>query len=163
MSNSFSLRQTTILIPAFNEERFLRQCLDSVVGQVDHVLIGDNASTDGTEAICREYVAKHEHIQYIRHDVNIGSVGNLVHLAQLVETEFVLQIGAHDVLPENYIVTLENLLHANRDAVCAYGNCSWLEWDGAISQTNDFIYVFAPRKQTFHRRFACNEIFYGKS
>jgi len=135
--------QTTVLIPAFNEERFLRQCLDSVVKQADHILVGDNASTDGTAVICREYAEKYEHIQYIRHDTNVGAVENIIRLVKLVETEFVMQMGAHDELPENYIVTLKNLLHADSDAVCAYGNCFWVKLDDTISKTLDFASVRA--------------------
>ena len=133
--------QTTVLIPAFNEERFLRRCLETVVDQADCVIIGDNASTDDTEAICREFVDRYKHIRYIRHETNVGAVRNLIRLANLVETEYVLQIGAHDELPANYMATLKNLLRANPDAVCAYGKCSRLEWDGTISKTHDFANV----------------------
>ena len=130
-----------MLIPAFNEERFLRQCLDSVVDQADCVMIGDNASTDGTAAICREYVDKYRHVRSIRHETNVGSIQNLVDLAGLVETEYVFQMGAHDALPGNYVLTLQNLLNADPDAACAYGNCSSLELDGTVSQTFDFASV----------------------
>ena len=135
--------QTTVLIPAFNEERFLRQCLDSVVNQVDCVIVGDNASTDGTGAICREYANQYKHMRYIRHVTNIGSVQNLAYLASLVDTEFVIQMGAHDELPGNFVSTLKELLRANPDAVCAYGNCSYLELDGTVSKTLDFASVHA--------------------
>jgi glycosyltransferase involved in cell wall biosynthesis len=111
------------------------------VDQAECVIIGDNASTDGTEAICREFADKYKHIQYFRCETNIGSVQNLVRLAHKVETEFVLHIGAHDVLPDNYVTTIKNLLNENPDAVCAYGNCSYLELDGTVSKTLDFASV----------------------
>ena len=135
--------QTTILIPAFQEERFLRQCLESAVPQADCVLLGDNASTDGTEAICREFVHQYKHVHYVRHETNVGAVQNIVRLASRVETEFVLQIGAHDLLPDRYVATLKNLLDDNPDSVCAYGNCSRIEQDGTVSKTLDFANVHA--------------------
>jgi len=46
----FEQGKITVVIPVYNEERYLRQALESVVEQVDCVIIGDNASTDGTEA-----------------------------------------------------------------------------------------------------------------
>ena len=140
-SKAFHPNQTTVLIPAFNEERFIGPCLDSVVNQADCVMIGDNASTDGTEAICREFAARYKHIRYIRHETNLGSVENSVRLAKLVETEYVMSMGGHDELPENYVSTLKCLLAANPDAVCAYGNCAYLEWDGTVSETLDFASV----------------------
>ena len=139
--NDYSPFQATVLVPAFNEEHFLRSCLGSIVDQADCIIIGDNASTDGTETICREFAEKYKHIQYIRRETNVGAVENIVRLADLVETEYVLQMGAHDVLAEHYIATLKNQLNANADAVCAYGNCSYLELDGTISQTRDFASV----------------------
>jgi len=139
----FHPNQTTVLIPAFNEERFIGQCLDSAVEQADCVIIGDNASTDRTAAICRQYVDKYKHIRYIRHETNIGAVQNSVCIAGLVDTEFVIQMGAHDKLPENYVLTLKKLLNEDVGAVCAYGNCSDMKLDGTISGILDFASVRA--------------------
>lgn len=50
----------SVVIPTYNEERFIRQCLDSIraqnvaADQVEIVVV-DNGSTDGTLSICREY------------------------------------------------------------------------------------------------------------
>ena len=156
-----TVSKTTLLIPVFNEEQFFRHCLESAVNQVDHVIIGDNASTDGTEAIGREFADKYQHVQYIRRDTNVGAAENLARLAQMVKTEFVIQIGAHDELPENYIATLKNLLNANPDAACAYGNCSWLELDGTISQALDFASVRTGMLDDDPYRRAAS-FFYGK-
>jgi len=49
----------TIGLPVFNSERYLRNSLDSLLGQTytDFVLIiSDNASEDATPVICDEYV-----------------------------------------------------------------------------------------------------------
>ena len=134
----FEKNKVTVVIPAYNEERFLRQALESVVEQVDCVLLGDNASTDGTEAICREFAEKYEHIRYIRHDTNIGGVANMQYLVNLVETEYMFHMGAHDLLPDNYVSTLKTLLNVTPDAICAYGNYSWIKPDGTIFRTFDF-------------------------
>ena len=48
-------------MPVYNGERFIRATLDSLLAQTFtdfELIITDNASTDGTEAICRRYVAK---------------------------------------------------------------------------------------------------------
>jgi glycosyltransferase involved in cell wall biosynthesis len=122
--------QVTVVIPVYNEERFLWQALESVVEQVDCVIIGDNASSDGTEAICREFAEKYPHIKYFRHEKNFGNVWNGIYCYKLVETEFVFQIGGHDLIPPNYVTALKETLKANPDAICAYADCQFIDCDG---------------------------------
>lgn len=50
--------RVSIVIPAHNEERHLRACLDAIAAQtvpVYEVVVADNNSTDGTVALAREY------------------------------------------------------------------------------------------------------------
>ena len=42
----------SIIIPAYNSEKFIRRCLDSVVNQIYkniEIIVVDDASTDNTE------------------------------------------------------------------------------------------------------------------
>ena len=51
----------SIIVPIFNTEKYLHQCLDSILsqsyGNFECLLINDG-STDASASICREYVAK---------------------------------------------------------------------------------------------------------
>ena len=50
-------------ILTYNQEKFIRQCLDSVLMQeveFDYeIVVGDDASSDGTQDVLREYAAKY--------------------------------------------------------------------------------------------------------
>ena len=51
----------SIIIPAYNSEKFIRRCLDSVVNQIYkniEIIVVDDASTDNTEKIIKEYAEK---------------------------------------------------------------------------------------------------------
>lgn len=64
----------SIIVPVYNVERYLRKCLDSVIGQTYRdleVLIIDDGSTDGSGAICEEYEGKDKRIK-VFHTVNRG-------------------------------------------------------------------------------------------
>ena len=69
----------SICVPTYNRAALLRESLESICRQ-DYapleILIADNASTDGTEALCQELQAKDRRIRYIRHPHNIGLYAN---------------------------------------------------------------------------------------
>jgi glycosyltransferase involved in cell wall biosynthesis len=130
--------QVTVIIPVYNEERFLRQALESVVEQVDYVILGDNASTDGTEAICREFLDKYDHITYFRNTDNLGSCKNSILCAEKVDTEFIFHIGGHDQVPPNYVTTLKKTLIANPDVIYAYADCQIIDCDGNFLSRQEY-------------------------
>jgi glycosyltransferase involved in cell wall biosynthesis len=66
-------------MPVFNGGAYLRESLDSILGQSFgdfDLVISDNASTDGTEDICRGYSALDRRIRYIRQPRNLGATAN---------------------------------------------------------------------------------------
>ncbi len=71
--------KVSIGMPVYNGEEFIREALDSLLAQTFtdfELIISDNASTDGTEAICREYTSKDHRVRYIRQAKNLGAGGN---------------------------------------------------------------------------------------
>ncbi len=69
----------SIGMPVYNGENYLRQALESVCAQTLtdlEIVISDNASTDGTEAICREFAARDPRIRYVRQERNLGAGPN---------------------------------------------------------------------------------------
>ena len=59
--------QVSIIIPVYNVEPYLRQCLDSVLGQTFknfEVLLVNDGSSDSSGDICREYVEKDSRFHY---------------------------------------------------------------------------------------------------
>ena len=73
-----------VCIATYNHEAFIAQAIESVLAQPCdeplRVYIGDDASTDGTGAVCERYAAKDKRIVYIRREKNIGLVNNTTDL-----------------------------------------------------------------------------------
>lgn len=67
--------KVSVIIPVYNVEAYLRQCLDSVVNQTlkeIEIICIDDGSTDGSAAILQEYAAKDERIKILT-QVNSGA------------------------------------------------------------------------------------------
>ncbi|GIE29538.1 glycosyl transferase [Actinoplanes italicus] len=69
----------SVVVPVYNEEHFLRACLDAVLGQrepVHEVIVVDNGSDDGTIRILEEYANRvtvlHEPRRGVQHARNRG-------------------------------------------------------------------------------------------
>ena len=73
-----------VCIATYNHESFIAQAIESVLAQqCDEALriyIGDDASTDGTQAVCERYAAQDTRIVYVRQAENKGLVSNTIGL-----------------------------------------------------------------------------------
>ncbi|MBR4591589.1 MAG: glycosyltransferase family 2 protein [Elusimicrobiaceae bacterium] len=61
--------QISVIIPIYNAARYLRECLDSVIGQTlrdIEIICVDDGSTDNSLSILREYAAKDARIKVLR-------------------------------------------------------------------------------------------------
>ena len=103
----------TVLLPVYNGERYLRAAVESILHQTFEsfeLLIVDDGSTDGTEAICRSFTDPR--IRVVRHETNAGLVSALNSGIELIRTKYVARMDADDVsLPDRLarqIVFLES-------------------------------------------------------
>jgi glycosyltransferase involved in cell wall biosynthesis len=103
----------SICIPTCNSARYLRETLESIAVQTWprlEVIIGDNASSDGTLAIADAYAVSHGW-QVLRSDVNRGAFGNWNRLIETASGDYVALYHSDDVyLPtivEDSVMLLE--------------------------------------------------------
>jgi glycosyltransferase involved in cell wall biosynthesis len=71
--------KVVIGMPVFNGENFVAEAVASILGQSMgdwRLVIADNASTDGTEEICRAFAQRDRRVEYHRHASNIGAAPN---------------------------------------------------------------------------------------
>lgn len=67
----------SICIPTYNRAQYLKNTLESIVSQKEfnssnvEIVISDNASTDNTEKIVKEFIGKYENIFYYKNEINI--------------------------------------------------------------------------------------------
>lgn len=102
----------SIIIPCYNAEKYLRECLDSVINQtfpiaqMEIILIND-ASTDGTSNIIKEYESRFtEQILVIELEENVGQGAGRNIGMQYMSGKYVMFVDADDKLKENMIQSL---------------------------------------------------------
>jgi len=67
--------EITIGLPVYNRDHSIKKVIESILDQSFEnfdLLISDNASTDNTEKICRDFAKKDKRIRYFRQEENIG-------------------------------------------------------------------------------------------
>jgi len=85
------MEQLTVLLPTFNCERTVRQCLESVAW-VGRILVVDSFSSDNTLEICRKYT------DWILQHGYINSASQKNWAMDHISTEWVLQIDSDETL-----------------------------------------------------------------
>lgn len=88
------VKTISILIITYNHEKFIRDCLNSVLAQkVDaniEILVGDDASTDRTPKILLDYYNKYpDYIKLILRKRNIGASANIVDLLTKAKGDYI--------------------------------------------------------------------------
>ena len=86
--------KVSVICPTYNHERYLRQCLDSLLMQeVDfdyEILVGDDASTDASPRILQEYAQLHPYrIVAVQRPRNIGPVANAADLLRRARGRYI--------------------------------------------------------------------------
>jgi glycosyltransferase involved in cell wall biosynthesis len=119
-------------MPTFNGERWIRQAVDSILGQTYDVLelvICDNASTDATERICREYADRDPRVRYFRNPDNIGMNNNYNLTFTRATGEYFKWASCSDICAPELLQSCVERLEAHPEEVLSYGRTRILRHD----------------------------------
>lgn len=127
----------SIGMPVYNGERFIRQALDSLLGQ-DYgnfeLIISDNASMDGTREICVEYAARDERIRYYRNERNMGAAWNFNRVFELSSGEYFTWASHDDYWDPHYLRSCLEAFDTSEAIVLAGAMCELVD-----SETGELI------------------------
>ncbi|NQG98110.1 glycosyltransferase family 2 protein [Streptococcus suis] len=103
----------SVIVPIYNVENYLRQCLDSIIGQTYQnleILLIDDASTDRSVTICHEYQARDNRIRLIQKTENRGVSDSRNLGLKNMTGDFVTFVDSDDYLESNFIDDLYSQL-----------------------------------------------------
>lgn len=130
----------SLIIPVYNEEPFLRRCLDSVINQTKpfkEVIIINDGSTDGSDTIIQEYCQKYKWLYVYQKNQGLSAARNagIVRARQkyitFLDSDDEYKLDAHQVMlnairkyPSANFIQFNHLRHYKKinKTVSKYGN-----------------------------------------
>ena len=114
----------SVIIPVYNVQDFLRECLNSVVHQSYsnlEILLIDDGSSDASGEICDEYARSDARVRVI-HKSNCGQASARNAALELARGEFLTFVDSDDVADTDLVQTLLNLIKTFgvKIAMCGY-------------------------------------------
>lgn len=115
----------TVIIPVYNQEKYLRDCLDSVINQTFknlEIICVDDCSTDKSKEILDEYAQKDSRIVVLNRTENSGGPGGARNDGlKYAHGEYISFVDSDDFIELN---RYENLYNAIKkyDCDCVYGD-----------------------------------------
>lgn len=91
--------KVSVIVPVYNSEQELRDCLDSLVEQTEkdiEIIVIDDASTDNSPAIEAEYQKKYPNVKVYRNERNLGQSETRNRGIELAEGDYIAFLDSDD-------------------------------------------------------------------
>lgn len=111
--------QLTVIVPLYNTEKYIGQCLQSIVMQgdpVEKIIIVDDGSTDSGADICKKYAENDSRVQIIYQENKGLSAARYTGL-KACETKYVTFVDADDFIKENAYESAIELMEQDIDMI----------------------------------------------
>ncbi|HUP26339.1 MAG TPA: glycosyltransferase family 2 protein [Candidatus Limnocylindrales bacterium] len=116
----------SLVIPVYNEEHHLKQCLDAVMAQAlqpDEVIVVDNNSTDSTVAVALQY----NNVRVVR-ESNQGVLYASRAGYDAATMDIICRIDADTIMPPEWTTQIKHFFEQNTDAAAVTGNCYFYDF-----------------------------------
>jgi len=133
----------SVIIATHNYGSFLPEALQSVLSQTYsdwECIIVDDASTDNTEVIAREWMEKDSRFQYIKNNRNLGASGTRNAGISSAQGEYIAVLDADDWWEPDKLELQMKAFAENPDALICYA--------GMIVHVNDNTKISMPTEYT---------------
>jgi glycosyltransferase involved in cell wall biosynthesis len=165
--------KVSVCVVTYNQEKYIRQCLQSVVDQETNfdfeVIVGEDCSTDGTRVIVQEFAEKYPSVMKpIFHEVNVGGMQNYYDVHKAARGEYIAHIDGDDYALPGKLQVQADTLDKNQHLSIIWHRMELINEKGIrkphpcasapfinknISREDLFLYgPFGPHSSTMYRR-----------
>jgi glycosyltransferase involved in cell wall biosynthesis len=119
----------SIVLPIYNAEKYLSDCVDSIISQDfdDYeIILADDGSTDNSPCICDEYAMKYNYIKVL-HSANRGSYQIRIEGAKLATGDYIWFVDSDDSI-------MPGALERIKDSICDDENIEILIFNYCINK-----------------------------
>lgn len=171
MMSDSSMPVVSVIIPMYNVEAYLRQCLDSVVGQTLknlEIICVDDGSPDRSAEIAAEYVEKYPNVKLIRKE-NGGQSSARNAALDIATGRYVYFLDSDDYLEPDTLESLCARADAEQLDIVFFNAVSFFENSEIKEQNNQFVNYYKRKGdysgvytgQTIFTKMRKNREFFG--
>jgi len=128
-------------LPVYNGATYLAEAVEALLGQTYEdfeLIISDNASTDATEDICRQYAAQDHRIRYVRQPRNIGGQFNHNVVFEYCRSELFKWAADDDLYGRDLVERCVAALDEHPDVVLAHSWTAVINSGGEVVQAIEY-------------------------
>lgn len=131
----------SIIIPVYNRENFIEQCLNSIIRaylcDYEIILVDDN-STDKSKEICKEYTLQYDFVKLYELGKNVGPGMAREFGIKHSNGEFIYFVDSDDTIVTSKLPMLFEILKNNRNTDIFCFNHNLLYENGEMKNVNTF-------------------------
>lgn len=133
--------KVSVCVITYNQERYIRKCLQSLVDQQTNfdfeVIVGDDCSTDGTRAVVEEFVDRHPHIvRPLYQPTNTGGSRNNLEVHAAATGKYVAHLDGDDYALPGRLQTQAELLDSDPGCNAVWHRVDFFDNDGGFCSGN---------------------------
>jgi len=128
------LNKITIGLPVYNGGDFIKNRIENILSQNYEdfeLIISNNASTDNTDEVCKQFKNRDNRIKYFTHKKNEGALWNFQFVLDESNTPYFVWAGADDIWDQNFLKENIGFLEKNQNFI---GSISQVEKFGESNQ-----------------------------
>lgn len=123
----------TIIVPVYNVEKYIKKCLDSLIGQsysnIEIVIIIDGSTDNSEEIIRKDYKAEHRIRVINQKNAGLGAARNTG--IKNANGEYLLFVDSDDWIEPNTVEILLKQIEIDKSDICIY-NMNYIYSDGTV-------------------------------
>lgn len=142
----------SIIIPIYNVEKYIKECVDSVLQQKfdDYeIIMVDDGSTDDSGKICDEYSKHYSSIIRVIHKTNGGLISARRAGLKIAEADYICFLDSDDKLANNTLKRISDIICTNKIDLMIF---KWKKFDEQHPQGYEIMPAVFPNSGYIEKR-----------